>query len=155
MEAKKLTENCFIMTDTYNNRLGLAFVRQDTVLFTYDLEFYNDLGAIADKFNEKLIMTELPSDEESQKELSGFPIKHDVAVDEETIMIDDEPVIIYKTRLDSKVIFCAGWWTVTTGDITRAVLSPKITTLTSESTGPYKTRFDCQAEVAHINKAKA
>lgn len=154
MEAKKLTDNSYLMQDSHGNRLGLVFIRDDTMLFTHDLEFYPSLDTIAKKFNEKLYITELPADTAQEKEINGYPIKHDMFYSEQHTEHNDKKIVTYKSREKSKVDYVAGWWVITTDSITRATLSPKLSTLSETSIGPYKTRFECQAEVTKINKEK-
>lgn len=142
------------MQDSHGNRLGLAMIRNDVVLFTYDLEFYNQLDKIAEKFGEKLYITELPPETTQEKEIEGYPIKHDVFLDVTNSKFKDQDIIVYKARSKSNVVYAAGWWVITTDSITRATLSPKLSTLQETSIGPYKTRFECQTEVTKVNKEK-
>ena len=151
MEAKKLTETCYMVTDSYGNELGLAMIRDMGVLFTHDLDFYGSIEALAEKYNEKLFYTELPSSEDVVKEIGGYPIKHDVYCEEEW----QDTHYVYKTREGSNVLFCAGWWVISTDSIHRAALSPKLSTVSDTSVGPFKSRFDCQAEVTRLNKEKS
>lgn len=152
MEAKKLTETCYMITDAYNNKLGLAMIREMGTLFTYDLEFYSSLEHIAEKYNEKLVYTELASSDEVVKEIDGYPIKHDSFCEEEWMDVDK--YYAYKTREGSSVVFCAGWWVIATDSIYRASLSPKLSTISDTSIGPFKSRFDCQAEVTRLNRKR-
>ena len=154
MEAKKLTNSSYLIQDAHGTRLGLALIRNETILFTHDLEFYSQLDDIASRFNEKLYTTELPSDTTQEKEIDGYPIKHDTIYNEDVQTFKDKSIITYKQRDKSKVVYAAGWWVITTDSITRATLSPKLQTLSDTSIGPYRTRFECQTEVTKVNKEK-
>jgi hypothetical protein len=150
MEAKKLTNNSHLISDSYGNKLGLTFNMGKTILFTYDLNRYETMDDIAKHLNEKLVYTELPSNEESAKELFGYPIKHDQYFNES----QTDNLVIYTTRQESDVYYIAGWWVIGTESIHRATLSPKLKTVTEESVGPFTNKFDCQAEVTRLNKKK-
>jgi hypothetical protein len=150
MEAKKLTQNSYLISDSYGNKLGLALKMSKTILFTYDLNNYTDMDSMAKSLGEKLVYTELPSSEESAKDLMGFPIKHDSTYNE----THNENLIIYTTRPDSDVYYMAGWWVIGTDSVYRATLSPKLKTVNEESIGPFVNKFDCQAEVTRLNKNK-
>jgi hypothetical protein len=154
MEVKKLTDVCYLISDTYGNKLGLGMVRDDVILFTHDLTFYKSFEEIADKFDEKLIYTELTTTDSAKKEIHEYPIKHDVCFEEEHETHDDFTTYTYKTREGSNVKFCAGWWVIHTDATYRMVISPKLTTLNPNCHGPFKNKFDCQAEVARLNKIK-
>ena len=150
MEAKKLTDNSYLVSDSYGNRLGLVFKYGSSSFFTYDEKQYDSIEEIAKSLNEKVVYTELPSNEESSKELFGYPIKHDSYYNEEQL----ENLITYTTRPESDVIYIAGWWVIGTDSIYRATLSPKLKTVNEESVGPFTNKFDCQAEVTLLNKKK-
>lgn len=150
MEAKKLTNNSHLVSDSYGNKLGLTFQIGKTILFTYDLNKYETMDDIAKHLNEKLVYTELPSNEESSKEIFGYPIKHDQYFNE----TQSDNLVIYTTRPESEVYYIAGWWVIGTESIYRATLSPKLKTITSECVGPFTNKFDCQAEVTRLNKKK-
>jgi hypothetical protein len=154
LEAKKLTESCYLISDSYGNKLGLGMIRTGGVLFTYDLEFYENIESIANKFNENLMYTEVHSNESSEKYIEDYPIKHDVFVDSQMETVLEFETYTYKIREESNVKFCAGWWVIHTDAVNRAALSPKLTTLTEQCHGPFKSRFDCQAEVTRLNKIK-
>jgi len=150
MEAKKLTTNSHLITDSYGNKLGLTFSMNGSVLFTYDLNKYPSIEDIAKSMDEKLVYTELHTTDKSVKELFGYPIKHDQYFNES----QSDNLVIYTTRQESDVYYIAGWWVVGTDSIYRATLSPKLKTVTEDSIGPFKDKFDCQAEVTRLNKKK-
>lgn len=154
MEAKKLTENSYMMTDSYGNKLGLALIRGDTILFTHNMEFYPTLETLAKHFKEKLVYTELASNEESVKDIEGFPTRHDQFFETTNATFKEDQIITYKTREGSNVVYVAGWWAIGTNSTFRTTISPKLSTLTDQSFGPYKSRFDCQNEVTRRNKLK-
>lgn len=146
MEAKKLTDNCHMITDLYNNKLGLTFAVEDKVLFTHDLEVYSSIEEIAQKFNETVLYTELTSTEISKLDIDGYPIRHEVCFD----VKHEDDRISYKSRENSNIEFYAGWWIVSTESQIRLVLSPKSSTITDTSMGPYKNKFDCQTEMNRL-----
>lgn len=154
MEAKKLTDNCYLVSDSYGNRLGLAMLRGDKVLFTYDVELYDSIEDIANKFNEKLLYTELSSLDTAVKEIDGYPIKHHTIFDLKSETINDTETQTYKVREESVVRFCIGWWIISSDSVYRATLSPKTGTVNERCIGPFKNRFDCQAEVTRMNKER-
>lgn len=153
MEAKKLTENCYLISDQYNNRLGLTFKVGDKVLFTYDLEVYDSIEEIARKQNEKVIYTEIASEEKSNKDIEGYPIRHDEFYEVSEQDFNGDTIITYKSREGSTVEFCAGWWVISTDSQLRVTLSPKLSTLSNNCYGPFKNKFDCQAELNRIKNA--
>lgn len=154
MEAKKLTENSYLMTDSYGNKLGLALIRGETILFTHNMEFYPTLETLAKHFKEKLVYTELASNEDAIKDIEGYPIRHDISLNVEKSTFGDEEIITYRTREGSNVVYVAGWWAIGTNSTFRTNISPKLTTLSDQSFGPFKSRFDCQNEVTRRNKLK-
>lgn len=151
MEAKKLTNNSYLIADSYGNKLGLAMIVGEKFLFTHDLNLYQSVEDIAVMLNENVVYTELPSNEESKKEIFGYPIKHDQYFNES----QTDNFVIYTTRQDSDVYYIAGWWVIGTESVFRATLSPKLKTVNEQSVvGPFKNKFDCQAEVTRLNKKK-
>lgn len=154
MEIKKLIDTCYLVIDGHGNKLGLGLVRNDKIVFTHDLEVYNSFEDIGAKYEERIIYTEIATNEDSTKIIQEFPIKHEMFVDEKFETINNFETYTYKVREESNIRFCAGWWIVSTDSVNRLVISPKTSTLNNFCVGPFKNKFDCQAELTRLNRIK-
>lgn len=151
MEAKKLTEQSYLIIDSYGNRLGLAFKEDDSWRFTHDNQLYPMIETIAKKLKEKCVFTELPIEQSVSSEVNEYPIKHDAYFNVTETEVNSKMVFTYTTREASTVFFCAGWWVIKTDSVLRVSLSPKLSTINETSVGPFKDKFECQAELNRLN----
>lgn len=151
MEAKKLTEKSYLIIDSYGNRLGLVFKENDAWRFTHDNQLYPMIETIAKKLKEKCVFTELPVEQAVISNINGYPIKHDAYYNVTDTVVNTKPTITYTTRESSSVQFCAGWWVIKTDSVLRISLSPKHSTINEASVGPFKDKFECQAELNRMN----
>lgn len=154
MEIKKLTDNCHLVIDGHGNKLGLALSRDAGIFFTYDCDVYEDFNKLAAAFRERAFFTHIAPVDETVSEIDGYPIKHSSFVNNEIETLFNNEVVTYKMREESSVKFCAGWWILHSDSLSRLALSPKTTTINELSVGPFKNKFDCQAELSRINKEK-
>ena len=148
MKARELTENTWLLTNDLNQHISLVFKRENIFISTHSAESYDNLEQIAKEFSEKLIISK-NFKEETTIDVLGFPIKHSKAFD-----ITAEPYPTYSTTEGSKVRFAAGWWVVPFESGFRSGMSPKTTTLTADSSGPFKTRFDANVTLNNLAKRK-
>jgi len=151
MEAKKLTNNSYLITDKFRNRLGLVFEYNDKFFYTYNEEEYNSIEDIAKSIGENLVYTEIASFEDVKSGVDEFPIKHGESFDMSKTTLHNNEVWIYRARESSTIWFCAGWWVIPSDSVYRVSLSPKQKTITDDCVGPFKDKFSAQAELNRIN----
>lgn len=150
MEAKKLTENSYMLMDKNGTKIGLTFKRGDYIISTHDLsQTFKSIEDIAFMLKENVIYTEIPSNEKEEMRIEGYPIKHKSYYD-----YKNEKYITYRLTGNSKIEFVAGWWILHHNTGYYMSLSPKLSTLNEDSVGPFKDGFECKTELARLNKLK-
>lgn len=158
MEAKKLTNNSYMIIDKFNNRLGLAFINDSNVYYSYNDQEYNSIEDIAKSIDETVTYTEIATFEKDKSIIEDYPVRHDIVYDEtHTQMKINNTTIdvwVYKTREESTIYFCAGWWVIPSSGIYRVSLSPKQKTITDKCIGPFKDKFTAQAELNRVNNER-
>lgn len=150
MEAKRLTENCHMLIDSHKNRLALVWNIGGSFVKSGSDNIYSSIEEISKEYGENITYTELTDFVEVVTEIDGFPVKHDATFNVTT----KNENIIYTSRQGSDVYFCAGWWIIATDSVLRVTLSPKVSTISDTSVGPFKDKFDCQAELNRLNKLR-
>ena len=151
MEAKKLTNNSYLLTDKYKNRLGLVFEKDNKFFYTYNSETYDTIDDIAKSIGEKVVYTEIAVFEDTKKGIDDYPTKHNDCIEPKKVLINSKEVVIYRARENSSLWFCAGWWVIPSDSVYRVSLSPKQKTITEDCVGPFKDKFTAQAELNRIN----
>lgn len=157
MEAKKLTNNSYMIIDKFKNRLGLVFEKPSGKFFyTYNNQDYSNIEDIAKSIGEELVYTEIAIFEQNKSKIEDYPAKHEIIFDEHIEMVNNKDVMVYKTREESKIYFCVGWWVIPSPkqDTYRVSLSPKVKTITTDCLGPFKDKFTAQAELNRVNNER-
>jgi hypothetical protein len=151
MEAKKLTNNSYIIIDKYKNKLGLVFEKDSKFFYTYNNEWYDSIDDIGKSIGEQVAYTEIASFEDVKKGIEDYPIKHDDCIDPKQVLINTKEVWVYRARENSSLIFCAGWWVIPSDSVYRVSLSPKQKTISEDCLGPFKDKFTAQVELNRVN----
>lgn len=161
MEAKKLTNNSYMIFDKFNNRLGLAFINDSSVYYSYNNQEYKSIEDIAKSIDETVTYTEIATFEKDKSVIEDYPVKHDIVYDPShvSISLNNQDIMVwtYKTREESTIYFCAGWWVILieNSGVYRVSLSPKQKTITENtSIGPFKDKFTAQAELNRVNNER-
>lgn len=162
MEAKKLTNNSYMIIDKFNNRLGLAFINDSNVYYSYNDQEYNSIEDIAKSIDETVTYTEIATFEKDKSIIEDYPVRHDIVYDPSHTQVqlslnNNVWAWTYKTREESTIYFCAGWWVILieSSGVYRVSLSPKIKTITDNtSIGPFKDKFTAQAELNRVNNER-
>lgn len=150
MEAKKLTENSYLLYDKNGTKIGLAFRRGDNIISTHDTsQVFKSLEDIAFLLKENIVYSEIPNYEKEETKINGFPIKHGTFFSYE----EDNTGILYKVRETSNIQFYAGWWVIKTNNSSYMKLSPKSNTVhENEVIGPFKEAFECKEQLRQIKR---
>ena len=152
MLSKQLTPNSILLTSDLGHHISLVLKRDDSFISMHNTEkVYKSLEEIAKEFNEKLMVKEEESNNTSDINVFGYPIKHDVAY-EQLDGTETAKYPSYTVELGSKTRYAAGWWVLFSEGPLRLALSPKTSTLTNESKGPFMDKFTANVVLNNENK---
>lgn len=146
MIAKQLTSNTWLLTLDIGQHFSIVLKRNDQFLSFHDLtKLYDSLEQIAKERHERLIVKEIKKEIAFVNDINGYPVKHTAAL----FNIKQGKIPSYKIRESSNVEYAAGWWVIPFDGGIRTSLSPKLSTLTETSIGPFKTKFDADSALSN------
>lgn len=149
IKATPITENSFILENDLDEKVGLLIKTDKIKLISVGsgFETFDNIDKLEEKLKDKIKFKKLKKQSEKVEThyINEYPIKHG----KDIFNIEQEDKIIkYTVSENSDVKYLAGYWIINNS----VNLNPKLSTLTEDSVGPYKSEFDAKADLKILTK---
>jgi hypothetical protein len=152
--VKQLTPTTWMLNDTKTEKtIGMVNFRDEKYYLLGSKEPFSSLDAIANHFGTTIKEPDDETDDsEVVTEINGYPIKHKTVCEIETKYIGGIAIETYKTKLESKKVYAAGWYGLKFKSNLGCGIGVLFQTLVDTGfIGPFKTEIDLQFAAKQYN----